>query len=286
MLAESEFFPLLVSPEWLMAHLNDHDVVVIDGSFHLPTAGRDVKSEFEAAHIPGAVLFDLDEIADHSTDLPHMLPDASSFAKAMGELGIHENMHAVVYDTVGLFSAPRVWWTLRTFGMKRVSVLDGGFPLWQQVGGAIEAGSVTRSPQRFVPHFDNARVVTAHQVLSEVEMGQTQIVDARPAIRFRGEAAEPRPGVRSGRIPGSRNVPSSLLSQDGRLKTRTELTALFKEAGVSIGEPVITSCGSGVTAAALTFALICLDAPEGAVYDGSWAEWGARADLPIAIGDD
>jgi thiosulfate/3-mercaptopyruvate sulfurtransferase len=276
--------PWLVSTEWLADHLTAPDVVVVDGSFYLPGSNRDARAEYLAAHIPGAVFFDIDEIADHTTDLPHMLPRPEAFSSAMRALGIGDGETIVVYDGAGLFGAPRVWWTFRTFGVREVYLLDGGLPKWKTEGRPIESGEVKRLPRHFSARFDNGAVAAVGDVQRALATGGAQVVDARSPERFRGEAPEPRPGVRSGRMPGSLNVPASRLLKDGRLAPREQLAAAFEAGGVDVTKPIITSCGSGVSATTLALALEALGNRQVRVYDGSWTEWGSREDLPVATG--
>jgi thiosulfate/3-mercaptopyruvate sulfurtransferase len=274
----------LVSTQWLEDHLSAPDVVVVDGSFYLVTQKRDPGAEYLAAHIPGAVRFDIDAISDHSSTLPHMLPSAEAFSSAMRALGIGDGETLVVYDGTGLYSAPRVWWTFRAFGVRDVFILDGGFPKWKAEGRPIESGEVKRMPRHFTARLDHSVVAGVADVQKALASKSAQVVDARAAERFRGEAPEPRAGLRAGHMPGALNVPYTTLLQDGRLRPREELAAAFAAGGVDTDKPVITSCGSGVTAAILTFALDALGKEQTSVYDGSWTEWGSREDLPVAKG--
>lgn len=277
----SEFF---VSTAWLAANLDTPDLAVIDGTFFMPDEQRNATTEYLAGHIPGAVFFDIDAIADHTTDLPHMLPTSAAFAEAMEKLGLGDGMRFVVYDASGLQGAPRVWWTLRVFGAADVKILDGGLPRWKAEGRALEQGPVARAPRRFTPRFDAPAVANAAQVKAATETSAAQVVDARAAARFRGETAEPRPGLRSGHIPSSLNVPWREVVENESLRPPSEVAAAFAAAGVDLGSPVITTCGSGVTAAILLLALATIGKQGVVLYDGSWSEWGARGDLPIERG--
>jgi thiosulfate/3-mercaptopyruvate sulfurtransferase len=272
----------LVSPDWLADHLNDTDVVVVDGSWHLP-GGRNARAEYDVAHIPGAVFFDIDAVADTSNPLPHMLPSAHEFAAAVGALGIGNDSKIVAYDSIGLFSSPRVWWTFKVMGARDVVVLDGGLPAWRADDRLVNDWPVNREPRTFITRFDPSTVRDMSEVRDAIKAKTFQLVDARPAPRFRGEAPEPRNWVKSGHIPGSYNVPSSALLADGRLKEADAIKAAFAAGGVDLDRPIVTSCGSGVNAAILTLALETIGVSS-AIYDGSWTEWGGRDDTVIATG--
>ncbi len=277
--------PHLVSTEWLEAHLSAPDIVVVDASWYLPAQNRSGLDEYESGHLPGAVFFDLDAISDRSSSLPHMLPGPDEFARAVGALGIGDGKRIVVYDGAGMFSAPRVWWTLRTFGAGDVVILDGGAPKWRKEGRPwTDEPSRIRSAV-FTPRLNHGAVASLRDIRTALGNG-TQVVDARSTERFRGEAPEPRPGLPSGHMPGALNVPAGSLIADGRLKSPDAIAAAFAAGGVDPSRAVITTCGSGVTAAILTLALESLGRPAKALYDGSWTEWASDPTCPIATGVD
>lgn len=277
----------LVTTAWLADHLDDPTVVVLDGTYHLPTAGRDADAEFPEGHIPGAQRFDIDKVCDPDDPLPHMVPTAEAFAAAAAALGISNDAMVVVYDVYGLQSAARTWWMFRLFGHDKVAVLDGGMPKWTAEGRALETGAAKARPAAdFRATLRPELVKSRADVLAAVADDGVQIVDARPAGRFTGDEPEPRPGMRSGHIPGSRSIPvGTLLAQDTKEVLAPEaLAARFSEAGLDPAKPTISSCGSGVTACVIALAAHRLGHPDMAVYDGSWSDWGSRDDTPVDTG--
>jgi thiosulfate/3-mercaptopyruvate sulfurtransferase len=275
----------LVSTQWLAAHLRDPDLRVIDASWYLPAMARDAKAEYAAGHIPGARFFDIDDIADHRSDLPHMAPPPEKFISRMRTMGVGDGHQVVIYDGAGMLSAPRVWWTFRLMGKRDVAVLDGGFPKWRAEGRPIEDLPPLIRDRHMTVTRQNQLVRDVTEVARASKLGDHTIIDARPAARFSGEAAEPRPGLRKGHMPGAVNLPyPDLLNGDGTMKAPAALREAFELAGVDLAKPAITTCGSGVTAAILSLALERIGKTDHALYDGSWAEWGMYADLPIATG--
>lgn len=275
----------LVSTEWLAQEIGASDLRIVDASWHLPAAGRDARSEFEAAHIPGAVFFDIDEIADTSNPLPHMLPSPEKFASRMQALGLGDGSRIVVYDNSEVRSAARAWWMLRVFGAHQVAVLDGGFQKWQAESRPVESGKPVVRHRHFTPWMDDKAVRSLAQMKANLTTQAEQVLDARAASRFSGSEPEPRPGLRAGHIPGARNLPyKELLNEDGTFKRGEDLRAAFEQTGVDLSRPVVTTCGSGVTAAVLTFGLHLLGHEKVALYDGSWTEWGSQPDTPVITG--
>ena len=276
----------LVSTMWLEDHLGSPDIAIIDASWHLPAAKRDAKAEFAAARIPGAQFFDIDEIADTTSNLPHMLPSAEKFSSRMRRMGIGDGKKVIAYDSAGLFSAARAWWTFRVFGHDDVAVLDGGLPKWKAEGRPLDEEPPLKPQERhFTARYQSMMVRDKSDVAAAIRGGSAQIADARSPARFRGDEPEPRPGVRAGHMPGARNVHyATLLKPDGTLQSAEEIATVFKTAGVDVTKPVITSCGSGVSAAILTLGLTLAGARDHALYDGSWTEWGGAPDTAVVTG--
>jgi len=275
----------LVSVDWLSKNMNASDVRIVDASWHLPTSDRDGKSEYLKSHIPGAVFFDIDEISDTHSNLPHMLPPAEKFVSRVRQMGLGDSNRIVVYDGLGLFSAARVWWMFRIFGHSNVMVLDGGLPAWIAAGHTTDDEKPLLRERHFTARKNMDLVKDGGEVAGVAKMNLAEIVDARAADRFKGEAPEPRAGLRSGHIPKSKNLPfQNLLNADQTFKKPDELTAAFENAGVDLTRPIVTSCGSGVTAAILYLALEEIGHKNHALYDGSWAEWGSYQELPIETG--
>lgn len=271
-----------VAADWLAEHIDDPEIQIIDARMAPPgQEERDLNAEYQAGHIPGAVFFDIEALSDHTSPLPHMTPRAEAFAVAMRELGVSSDKHLVVYDEGNLFSAPRAWWMLRTFGVEKVSIVAGGLEGWRRDGLPLEQGLPELPEGDFDGRVDPLAIKRLTDVLLVSHEGSAQIVDARPAGRFNGQVAEPRPGLRSGHIPGALNVPWTELVINGELKTTDELNEIFARQGVDFERPIIASCGSGVTAAVVVLALTTLGVNGVSLYDGSWSEWGARTDLPI-----
>lgn len=276
----------LVSTDWLGQHLKDPDLRILDASWFLPEAGRDPKAEYDKAHIPGARFFDIDEISDHRSELPHMAPPVEKFMSRLRAMGVGDGHQVVVYDAAGLMSAARVWWLFRLMGQQNIAVLDGGFPKWQAEGRPVEDMPPMVRDRHMTVRMQNHLVRDVTQVAAASKLGDHVIVDARAATRFKGEAPEPRPGLRAGHIPGARNVPfTDLLNADKTMKDIETTRAIFEAAGVDLSKPVITSCGSGVTAAVLALALERMGHRQWSLYDGSWAEWGMFPTVAVATGD-
>jgi thiosulfate/3-mercaptopyruvate sulfurtransferase len=276
--------PFIIDADWLADNLDTPGVSIVDASWYLPAQGRNAKAEYEAAHIPGAVFFDQDAVVDPDSSLPHALPDARTFARHVGAMGISADDTIIVYDGPGVFSAPRVWWMFRIMGAPEVFVLDGGIDRWKAEGRPVSAEPTKVAANVFFAEFDSSRVASLEEIRGIVRSGDSQIADARPAGRFEGREPEPRPGIRGGHMPGARSLPGSSLSSGGSLLSPDELRRRFADAGIDLSKPVVTSCGSGVTAAIVTLALETLGHSRHKLYDGSWSEWGGRPDTPVATG--
>jgi thiosulfate/3-mercaptopyruvate sulfurtransferase len=277
---------IFVSPEWLSERLGAPGIAIIDGSYYLSTMNRDAKAEFLAGHIPGAVHFDIDTVRDTGSNLPHMMPTAQDFASAVGAMGIGDGMSIIIYDGLGMFSAPRVRWMFQRFGALDVRLLDGGMPAWKAAGLGLEEGPTRpRRAAQFTARFDVTAVADIVDVTGALASGAAQVVDARPADRFRGDTPEPRAGIASGHMPGAKNLPFGAIIDNGRLKEPAAIKAAFADAGIDTTKPIITSCGSGVSAVILSTALELIGRPAKSVYDGSWAEWGSDPANPVATGE-
>lgn len=272
----------VVSADWVEKQLGAPEFRIVDASWYLPAQNRNGALEYAVGHIPGAVFFDQDVIADHSSDLPHTVPSPDVFATEVGKLGISDTDTIVVYDGPGIFTAPRVWWLFRTMGAKNVFVMDGGIDGWKKDGRPLQTDLPEPAPAVFHTNFNPYAITSFEEMRGIVSTGAKQIADARSAGRFTGEEAEPRAGMRSGHMPGARSMPSGTFSVDGRFKDLASLRAQFEEAGIDLSKPVVTSCGSGITAAIITLALTSLGHENNTLYDGSWSQWGARDDTPVA----
>lgn len=277
--------PFIVSPDWLQKRLGEPGLVVIDGSWYLPQLGRDARREHDAGHIPGAIFFDHDEVVEPGIDLPHALPTPRHFAQYAGSMGVRRDDTIVVYDGPGFFSAPRVWWMFRVMGAEKVFLLDGGLDGWTAEDRPLTREQTRMAGCLFEVDFDAGRVASLDDMRRIVETREAQIADARPAGRFSGADPEPRPGMRSGHMPGARNLPFMRLLKDGHLLPADELKRAFAEAGIDLEKPVVTSCGSGVTAAVITLALESVGHTDNRLYDGSWSQWGGLKDTPVVTGD-
>jgi thiosulfate/3-mercaptopyruvate sulfurtransferase len=276
----------LVSTEWLAAHLKDPDLRILDASWYLPDMNRDALKEYEQSHIPNARFFDIEEISDLRSDLPHMVPPVEKFMSRMRALGVGDGHQVVVYDGMGLFSAARVWWLFKLMGQDNIAVLDGGFPKWLAEGREVEDMPPVIRDRHMTVRRQNHMVKDVTQVAAASKLGDHVIIDARAPARFKGDADEPRPGLRAGHIPGARNVFfADVLNADKTMKSSEEMRRIFEAAGVDLSKPAITSCGSGVTAAVLSLALERMGHKNHALYDGSWAEWGMFPTVPVATGD-
>jgi thiosulfate/3-mercaptopyruvate sulfurtransferase len=276
----------LVSTDWLAAHLKDPDLRILDASWYLPAMARDAKAEYAEAHIPGARFFDIDDVSDARSEMPHKVPPVEKFMSRLRAMGVGDGHQVVVYDGHGIFSAARVWWLFRLMGQMNIAVLDGGLRKWVAEGRDTDDLPPVIRDRHMTVRRQNHMVRDVTQVAQAAKLGDHEVIDARAAPRFRGDAPEPREGLRSGHIPGSKNVPfGTLLTDDGTMKSPDELRAVFEAAGVDVTKPAITTCGSGVTAAVLSLAMERFGKSDHSLYDGSWAEWGAFPTMPVATGE-
>jgi thiosulfate/3-mercaptopyruvate sulfurtransferase len=281
-----ETSPFIVDADWLEQRLGTPGLSIVDASWYLPAQKRNAKAEYDAAHIPGAIFFDQDVVVDPDSPLPHTLPRPEVFAQHVGSMGISADDTIVVYDGPGMFSAPRVWWMFRVMGVFQVYLLDGGFDGWKTEGKPVTAERTKIAPCVFFANFDEERVADLADMRRIVKTGESQVADARPAGRFQGVEPEPRAGVRSGHMPGAKSVPALILSENGKLLPVNRLKEVLQGAGIDLSKPVVTSCGSGITAAAITLALESVGHTDNKLYDGSWTEWGGRSDTPVETGRD
>ena len=280
-----QFADPLVSTAWLAQHLDAPDVRIVDASWFMPGSPRDAKAEFAERHIPGAVFFDIDEIADTDSPLPHMLPSPVKFSARVRKLGLGDGSRIVVYDSSGILGAARVWWTFRVMGHEDVAVLDGGLPAWLAEDRPTDDHEPQPGERHFSPRVASDLVRDLNQIKRTLDSGREQVVDARPAPRFKGEVPEPRAGLRTGHMPGALNVPvGSVIAPDGRMKSAEEIRAVFEDAGIDLKKPIVTTCGSGITASVLALALARTGKDRVGVYDGSWSEWGGRDDTAVVMG--
>jgi thiosulfate/3-mercaptopyruvate sulfurtransferase len=282
----AEDSPFTVDAAWLQERLGQPGLTIVDASWYLPAQKRDARAEYEAAHISGARFLDLDAASDTDAAMPHTMPSPQRFAQYVGAMGISADDIIVVYDGPGFFSAPRAWWMFRVMGVFQVYILDGGFDGWKAAGRPVTAEPTRIAPNVFHANFDAGRVVSLAEMRRIVETGESQIADARGPGRFSGSEPEPRAGVRSGHMPGARNIPYSTLSENGVLLPKDRLRKVIEDAGIDLSKPVVTSCGSGVTAAAISLALETLGHIDNRLYDGSWTEWGSLSDTPVATGEE
>jgi thiosulfate/3-mercaptopyruvate sulfurtransferase len=274
----------VVEPDWVEKQLGAPEFKIVDAAWYLPAQNRNGAEEYAAGHIPGAVFFDQDVIADQSTGLPHSVPSPEFFAAEVGKLGISETDTIVVYDGPGIFTAPRVWWLFRLMGAEKVYVMNGGLDGWKRDGRPLETDLPEPAPATFIPNFDASKITTFDAMKDIVASGAKQIADARGAGRFTAEEPEPRAGMRGGHMPGAKNLPMGVFSENGRFKSLSEIKDTIEKAGIDLSKPVVTSCGSGVTAAVITLALTSLGHTNNTLYDGSWSEWGSKPDTPIVTG--